>query len=426
MSLDLFAETVLANFARRKVRLALTSLGVVVGTSAVVLMVGLGVGLQVNAEMTFNKPGAATRVQVYSTVDKGEPGRSPEAVVLGREPRVLDDDAAKEIGSLPAVRKVTPSLQVPTDDVSFKRHSAPVSVIAVDDRAVADLGGSLASGRWPARAKEVVVGSAVPGAFLESTDRQRPGAQSLGTVDLLGETLTFKSKLGSPEGSESAIRSSRVRVVGILEPADENVDRSIYVPLAVAQRLADPANGSRRQYSEAVVQARSPEDVAMVTRDVMELGFIAFSQREVVDQSGRVFRLLQLGLGGIASIALFVACIGIANTMTMATYERTREIGIMKAVGASSQQIRRMFLAEAAIIGAGSGLIGLLFSMALAALVNFYVRHNSQLPAGMLFQIPAWLSLSAVLFATTVGVAAGMVPASRAARLNPKMAIRHE
>jgi putative ABC transport system permease protein len=146
-----------------------------------------------------------------------------------------------------------------------------------------------------------------------------------------------------------------------------------------------------------------------------------------------VFRIIQLVLGAIGGIALLVASIGIANTMTMATYERTREIGIMKAVGASGKQVRALFLFEAAVIGLLGGVGGLLFAVTAAGLGNLLVASlgtAGQNPVtgggGSLFYIPVPLALFAVTFSALVGLVAGTLPAVRAANLDPLAALRHE
>ncbi len=141
-------------------------------------------------------------------------------------------------------------------------------------------------------------------------------------------------------------------------------------------------------------------------------------------------------LGALGGIAMLVAALGIANTMTMSIYERTREIGIMKAVGASNRQIKRVFLGEAAIIGVLGGLGGLLFSAAGAALANLFVQAliaADTTTSGMagtattsFFQIPVWLAVFAIAFAAGIGLLSGVLPAVRAANLDPLTALRHE
>jgi putative ABC transport system permease protein len=132
----------------------------------------------------------------------------------------------------------------------------------------------------------------------------------------------------------------------------------------------------------------------------------------------------------IGSMALLVATIGIANTMVMAIYERTREIGILKAMGASSGEIRQMFMIEAGCIGLIGGMLGLLLGwlagLGLNQLIPIYLRHR-QLPMhGDFFVVSPELAAGTILFATVIGLLAGLLPAQRAAKLDPLQALRHE
>jgi putative ABC transport system permease protein len=132
----------------------------------------------------------------------------------------------------------------------------------------------------------------------------------------------------------------------------------------------------------------------------------------------------------IGSIALLVATIGIANTMVMAIYERTREIGILKAMGASRREIRQMFMMEAGFIGLIGGVFGLLLGWVLGLGLNQAIQivmKYRELPLrGNFFVVTPTLALGVILFATLIGLVAGLLPAQRAAKLDPLEALRHE
>jgi putative ABC transport system permease protein len=131
----------------------------------------------------------------------------------------------------------------------------------------------------------------------------------------------------------------------------------------------------------------------------------------------------------VGSIALAVASLGIMNTMVMSILERTREIGIMKAIGGSDSDVRRIFLIEAAVIGVIGGIAGLMLGWAVGRIINFganqYIVSQGG-TAGNLFSIPAWLIGSAIAFSILVSLGAGAYPARRAARLDPIQALRHD
>ena len=134
-------------------------------------------------------------------------------------------------------------------------------------------------------------------------------------------------------------------------------------------------------------------------------------------------KMLRTMLGAIGAISLIVAAIGITNTMVMSIYERTREIGVMKVIGASLKDIKRLFLTEAAIIGFMGGIFGMLLSFGASKAVNYFAMKQS---SDMLSSIPLWLYLASLAFATLVGVASGYLPAKRAMKLSALTAIKTE
>ena len=137
--------------------------------------------------------------------------------------------------------------------------------------------------------------------------------------------------------------------------------------------------------------------------------------------------MVQAVLGGIGAVSLFVAAIGIANTMMMSIYERTKEIGVMKVLGCDMGNIRDMFLLESGFIGFMGGIVGLLLSVLISEAVNHFVGGEALTGiAGDLSRIPLWLNLAALGFAVFVGMAAGFIPATRAMKLSPLAAIRNE
>jgi putative ABC transport system permease protein len=159
------------------------------------------------------------------------------------------------------------------------------------------------------------------------------------------------------------------------------------------------------------------------------MGFSAFSVADLLKNQKRAFILLDLLLGLVGSIALSVASLGIVNTMVMSILERTREIGVMKAIGAGDGDVRRIFLIEAGLIGLAGGLFGNVLGWGVGRAINIganYYLQRQGAPAANLFLIPWWLIAGAVTFAVLVGVVAGGFPAARAARLDPIQALRHD
>ena len=163
-----------------------------------------------------------------------------------------------------------------------------------------------------------------------------------------------------------------------------------------------------------------------VQKSIQNLGLNASSNAEWIEQMQEQSRNIQLVLGGIGAVSLFVAAIGIANTMMMSIYERTKEIGIIKVLGCALQNIREMFLMEAGFIGFLGGVIGVALSYIISFIINFVASRQGGDYYSSISYIPPWLVLLAVGFAILVGMAAGFFPAVRAMKLSPLAAIRNE
>jgi ABC-type antimicrobial peptide transport system permease subunit len=165
------------------------------------------------------------------------------------------------------------------------------------------------------------------------------------------------------------------------------------------------------------------DNVAEVQKAIADMGYYAYSNAEWVEQMQGQYAMVQAVLGGIGAVSLFVAAIGIANTMMMSIYERTKEIGIMKVLGCSLGRIRDLFLMEAGFIGLSGGAIGLLLSYGISAIINVLVADSGY---SSLSYIPLWLAGTALIFAVLIGMLAGLLPALRAMKLSALSALRNE
>ena len=224
---------------------------------------------------------------------------------------------------------------------------------------------------------------------------------------------------------------------------------NIYVPLAVAREwgatnrdeLTEVAlelarasgvigEGESEGYPSATVRVTDPVVVNEVIKRLNDAKFNAFSLLNELDEIRKVFLVINSALGLLGGISLLVASFGIANTMVMSIFERTREIGIMKAIGAEDREIKLIFFFEAAVIGLVGGVVGSLAAWGISKLANQLVFTFLLEPQGTtyidFFSLPPWLWLGAIIFAMLVAVLAALYPAARAARIDPVKALRHD
>jgi putative ABC transport system permease protein len=427
---------VLSNLRRMKARVAMTAIGVVIGTAAVIVLVSLAVGLQRTATQDVGSVGDLTEITVFSPSFVRAIGGSPGQV---RKEDVLNDRTLAGFRAIPGVVAVTPREPLMGGGtLRLKRLLGGAQVVGLDPTQVERLdfalaGGTSRLGRWQA-----LVGTRVPESFYDPQAR-RPVRKP---PDLQGQALQLiLTKMG--DDGRPVERVVRLRVTGVLEKSGGQNDYSVFLALNDVLELngwfaGRRPNPGRDGYSEVLVKVATSEQVLAVEQEVTRLGFFAYSARSMLQQLNVLFLAIQGVLGGIGAIALIVAAFGIANTMTMAIYERTREIGLMKAVGATNRDVMSVFLAEAGSIGLLGGLGGVMVGVGLGALIDLvastYLAAQAVQQGGAaasdvsisLIYTPLWLPLFAIVFATLVGVASGLYPAMRAAALNPVAALKYE
>ena len=184
-----------------------------------------------------------------------------------------------------------------------------------------------------------------------------------------------------------------------------------------------------KAYQSITVKVAGSQHTQDVEDKIKAMGYSAFSMNDLLQGAKRAFILLDIFLSLFGSIALTVSSLMIVNTMVMSILERTREIGIMKAIGGSDGDIRRIFLIEASAIGVLGGIAGVVLGWVVGRVINFGVNIyivNQGGKAGNLFSLPLWLVGSAIGFSILVSLIAGSYPARRAARLDPIQALRHD
>ena len=178
-------------------------------------------------------------------------------------------------------------------------------------------------------------------------------------------------------------------------------------------------------YSQLMVEVDEMDNVSEVQNLINQMGYETYSEAEWISSEMDQMNIIQAVLGGIGAVSLFVAAIGITNTMMMSIYERTKEIGIMKVIGCRIRDIQSLFLMEAGFIGLIGGVLGVGLSYGLSAIINNLIAQ-SDFGIAKISQIPLWLSFVSIIFAIGIGMISGLIPSIRAMRLSPLAAIRSE
>jgi putative ABC transport system permease protein len=433
------------NLGRRKTRVALTAIGVVIGTAAVVVLVSLGIGLQRNATEQLGGISDLTLIQVYPQYGEefyggGGGGGGYVVSVKGQGPTqtsLITPQTLEDLAALDGVQAVFPRDYLNAESVfTIGRLEGRMGVIGVPPDFLETLNIPLQEGELRLTKGTIVVGAMVSQNFYPT--RWRPG-QTFEPPDLMGQTIKMTLIKYTSEGEEVR-KPLQVRVVGVLAETRDEPDWSIYMTLDDVTTYNQWAMGrridrNRDGYSQAVVKAQDVSQVVDLSDTITALGYQAYTPMSYVQGISSFFLVLQVVFGGLGAIALLVAAIGIANTMAMAILERTREIGLMKAVGATNRDVLGVFLGEAAGIGFLGGLGGTLLGwaggqalnvVALAYLAGQAADSGGAPPPSVAVFTPTWLPIAALVFATLIGLLSGLYPALRAATLAPVDALKYE
>jgi ABC-type lipoprotein export system ATPase subunit/ABC-type lipoprotein release transport system permease subunit len=414
-------QAAVRNLGRRPVRNILTAGGVLIGIITLVAMVSFGVGVQREVQRNFETIGLENLFVLpqFEESDGFDPFARPEPSVP------LTPDLAAQIATMPDVVGVTPALSLPPGmdiELTLDGDSLPVQIVS----------GAPANFRFgPPGRSTILAGSdsgfQESGAVLVAGLADRLLADGQTYEDLIGRQVVLTLTLPRGESADFTTKIAGVQ--------DGFATRSLDVGLEerVAMRawwFDDPGFLERDGYDQLIVQTTNLAAVPAVTVAIEELELNVQSLEAILDVANQVLALLQALLGSVGALALLVAALGVANTMMMAIYERTREIGVLKALGASAGEIRRLFTIEAGMIGLIGGFLGLIVGALLGQLVDWiahrYLINEGVTGVGSLSIVPWWLAIGALIFATLIGVIAGLYPAARAARLDPVTALRHE
>lgn len=451
------------NLRRRKLRTALTVLGVIIGTASIVVMVSLGIGLNELTMEQIASWGSLTTIDVRSGDSSGQSyavsiggGSSGMSSGSKSEPNYITDEVIEKFSRLEHVTGTSPVLSI---NVLMRQGAYEAQYETIQGVGPAYFEQiKLGEGEYPQKGDTgLFFGNTVIQDFYNAkTGKGYWDTGELPDVDLMGRPffVTFdmdgyyQSQYPSEDGAGTKPpKKYMMNGIGVQEGGLDdwnNYSYRIYMDVdgmksqlkkAFKKGKAIPGQPTNKKgkpynyfiYNSAQVYVDDVENVTKVQKELADMGFQVQSQIDWLESSKQQSDMVQAVLGGIGAVSLFVAAIGIANTMMMSIYERTKEIGVMKVLGCDMRNIRNMFLIESGFIGFMGGVLGIGLSYGVSLLINKFVGAQALTGmAGDLSRVPPWLSLAAVAFAIFVGMAAGFMPAMRAMKLSPLAAIRNE
>src|SRR5579871_4326687 len=457
-------ELAFRNLREAILRNSLTTLGVAVGVASLVAMLSLGVGLQALASQKLNSSGLFDAVFVSSkrgmrgpNGDADRPRRIDEKSAKSEPAKPLDEIARLEFEKLPNVTEAYPQVRFLTE-VRYSGGSFSTNVLGMPDS-------SRKTGSFDNITGKFFSSPTADEAILQSEFAKELNPQ---TAQLVGQEITLRyaqrhenppsdpnrpkdiddeldDMMSGGGGISIVSHDKKLRIVGIID-TDPSAGIGgfgggrVFIPLKTAQEMR-PAQGgdvgefvraggsAKPTYMALTVRVKNPKYVMQVEEAIKKMGFNTFSLLDATRSLRLVFTVFDLFLGLFGSLALTVASLGIINTLVMAILERRREIGVLKALGATDRDVRSLFFAEAGAMGLLGGVfgvaIGWLIGQALTWGTTLYLKRQD-LPGVKISYVPWWLAAGAIAFAVIVSLIAGLYPAARAAKLNPVEALRYE
>lgn len=463
--MDLF-RLALRNLRQARLRAALTTSGVIIGVAVIISMISFGLGLQRDALSRFQNLDGLSEIHVFGSTLFTLAAKQQQATTGPRAPqaantassgdfvpdyipeRQLDDHALEEIARIPGVIYVKPHINFS----AYARSNNRTLMESFRGAPVPDPSSRLRSyvaGRMIGSpdADEIIVTQM----FARRFGYAKP-------ADAVGQTLEIMDAPGNNQSlkPDELVVARTYQIVGVLaeEPGgnrfrgltapsniflplddarswkDEHTDPLSRVALRLARQNGVVGGSENVSFTTAVVRVDDPVQMAAVRTQLSQLGFGSFSFVDEFKQIRSIFLIINSALALLGGISLVVASLGIANTMLMSTFERTREIGIMKAIGAEDWEIKQIFFVEASVIGLVGGILGALLAWGFDKVANNLAYRFILKPKGVdyleFFYLPPALWIGALALALLVSVLAALYPASRAARVDPVTALRHD
>jgi putative ABC transport system permease protein len=351
---------------------------------------------------------------------------------------LVTPDTIRELEQLPGVASVSPRDYIYGGTlINYKRLEGYPNIIGVDLTDLSELGLRPISGTLELEKGTAIIGARTNQNFYDP--KLRPGQMPPPPPNLYNSNLKFTLIKYNTDGTEVR-KSVPLRVAGVIAESGGEADYTFYLPLSDVTAYNEWMSGrrinrSKDGYPVAVVKAEDPQKVLDIAETITAMGYMVYTPMQYLQPINSFYTVLYVIFGGLGAILLLLASIGIANTMTMSILERTREIGLMKAIGATNRDVLSVFLGEAGGIGLIGGLGGVLLGWAAAQIINVLAlayfagqisNQGGMPPPSVVVYTPPWLPAFALVFAIAIGLISGLYPALRAATLIPVNALKYE
>ena len=446
-----YIEQSFSNLRKKKLRTFLTTFGVVIGIGALVCMFAFGQGMQKNITDSFNKLGLFNYLGVFQRSRDGQRNQATQDPNKQGETapqiRNMDDDFLLELTKIEGVEWAFPEIRFPAM-IRFQEKEK-FSLVQVLPAKICRSGiVNFRAGTFYTSDDENSL--IISDSLLHRLDIKKP-KEAVGkkievstlaidfSLDNIPNILSFLRGQGLPFSRQNY----SFTIVGVTERmgmGGPTLMRSdVYIPRGVSEKMKKlpltsisdlfVSTQQTQGYSAVGIKLTSPKYVEPVKKQMEEMGFNTFSLMDQFEEIKKVFIFMDLFLFAVGMIAIVVASLGIINTMVMSILERYKEIGIMKAVGASNRDVKKIFFFESGVIGFMGGVFGLALGWIVGEIINLVINGiavGQGVPDMNYFRFPWWLCLGAIVFSIFISLIAGIYPTLRAAKVDPVVALRHD
>ncbi len=436
------------NLLRRRTRTVLAVVGVVVGVCAIIVMLSIGFGLKESYQNMISSYGNLHLI----TLNHYGGSRDDQGVISAR--------TLAEISKIDGVGAVSPIVRtygIIYDENSGKRTD--VTIMGMDANVLEKFDYSTTEGSLLKKSEPygVLFGYNIPEWFYD--DEGNGWGERL---DVMKGDLYFTRNYNYGRDVEEVVDPNykqpdypvyEVRATGVLANSNDESSYSVFMDIETVELMIREATeaeeavnggdyyggsggvsgeGANKTYEQAYVYVTDIKNTDAISQTLKDQGYQTYSASDWLNEAKKTLSIIEMVLGGIGGVSLLVAAIGIANTMVMSVYERTKEIGIMKVIGANLHDIRNMFLIEAGMIGLSGGVIGMILSYAISFAMNHFLKGfmgdfiGVSGEGAVVSVIPLWLVLAALGFSFLVGVVAGFSPANKAMKASALNSLRAE